>query len=343
MSDSHLHGGANAEFVATEDALWDKAVAAMLPEPVLSWLEHGRTGEQGEEQVSPLAQVWATLMIAQSLDQSRDDNLSSNAEILIRANEFYYRSDSASAFVADGETPLIWVPLAQLYLASLSPRFSNQISRALRRLSVHHFFQGAYRGHVENLLFHPLQNAWLHGQKVQGRKCGFGGVSIRVVDRIEPITPSTEIYRSELQFEGSLNFLEIIVHDDGAGIAAHYRNSRSPDTRSLLDLDPSIEWGWMRSAFERHSTSWFAKAQLDHHASTAFIEHGIGLSAMLAAARHLRAYLEVRCGRLRAYKFFQMGERAMKDHLILPLSSPPPAPPIPGTIIRCFVPLLPRT
>jgi hypothetical protein len=59
---------------------------------------------------------------------------------------------------------------------------------------------------------------------------------------------------------------------------------------------------------------------------------------MLAALRFLGGYLEVRTGRVVAYRYFARSARLAQDSLLLPESADEPGLVMRGTIVRLVVP-----
>jgi hypothetical protein len=254
--------------------------------------------------------------------------------------------DALSA--AERPADFAWRSLYDLSLQQLDERFENIISQMLADAGATEHLTSQRRRRLSYLLFHPLQNALQHASplSIRSGSRGFGGVAIRVVDDIVPATPSSGEYRAALskRFSDQHRFIEITIHDDGQGIAEHYaRLTLITDERnasvSVYSLEPEREWLFLKSAFERHATSRFFRDSVDR-LSGDDVTHspGIGLAAMITAVRILDVYFEVRCGRMRLYRWFRDGERVSQQHLTHPEVPPEPLPLVRGTLIRLFVP-----
>lgn len=100
--------------------------------------------------------------------------------------------------------------------------------------------------------------------------------------------------------------LEMSIFDSGLGYFASY-------TRQALDSSTNLddEWKVMHKCFSRH----FDPAQIDHRQR----QRGMGLYEVLRALQELKGSIEVRTGRLFAYRSFFEGA-------ILPQMRPPSGP-----------------
>lgn len=128
--------------------------------------------------------------------------------------------------IASNIARAVWAPLSSLSVFDRDNKFENSLSRLLsyvgmQRMDVHE------RRYLENLIFQPLQNAWLHGLARDFTK-GFAGCALRVIDRPSPATPSLETYEGLVgrRFSSIRGFLEVLVHDDGPGIGQRFAASR---------------------------------------------------------------------------------------------------------------------
>jgi hypothetical protein len=318
-----------------DEALWDSEAFELPSETVNAWV----AGEVViDTPLSPLAQVLLGLRTAHGGMVRQTPSAVIHAPILTQALRHYTGEGTADAFIhASDESLLLWAPADRFYTTTLSPKFDNQIARMLNRLALLSFFTDLLRRYLINLVFHPLQNTQRHGRKRPVMGSGFAGISMRVTPGIHPFTPSTNQYLKEVVGPEwpDISFLEIIIHDDGLGIAEHYRGSRIVNAHPLLEFDVSREWVWLKRAFERHASSRFFRESVD----SVGYQPGIGLASMLAAAKHLHCFVEVRAGRLRAYQYFGKHEQISKSSLLRPDHVPPPSTYFPGTVIRLLIPL----
>lgn len=233
-----------------------------------------------------------------------------------------------------------WTFLGTLYLATLSPQFDDAVSVLLFLAKGTGRLSALRRQQLNGLLFHPLQNADQHGRNAIPEHT-VAGVSARVIRLDAPETPSLTNYQTSLGStfaEGEGEFLELLVHDNGPGIALHFYNAkRSVDDSDLFDLPLFHEWQKLNGAFERHATS----KPVAFRRSTTQEKRmpGVGLAGMLSAAKQLRAYLELRTGRLRAYQWYREGDSIPDRNLLQPNELPNAAHRIGGTIFRFLVPL----
>jgi hypothetical protein len=283
---------------------------------------------------TPLTQVLLSLRLA-GANGAPARELPPNT-ILREAVQHYARGARPEPFLDEG-LGMLWAPVNRLHTSALNARFSNQVSRMTHRLGAGLAFVHERRSYLENLLFHPLQNAYLHAGRRQGG-LDFAGLSMRRTRTMEPFTASMQEYHHDV-FESSFDvesgFLEVLIHDDGEGIAAHYRNSKVPNARPLAHFHQNREWVWLKRAFERHASSRYFRESVDSEG----YQPGIGLAATLSAVKHLGAYLEVRCGRIRGFQFFPSTMRISRESLLRPDTVPAEGPFFRGTIIRIFVPI----
>lgn len=230
--------------------------------------------------------------------------------------------------------------LGSLYLAKLTAQFDDSVSVLLHYAGATGRLMPVRRQLLNALLFHPLQNADQHGRH-PWREQTFSGVAARIVDGLQPQTPSFTAYRATLgeRFaDGRGAFLEVIVHDNGVGIASHfYEAKRNPTDPNLFSLHPFHEWETLLNAFERHQTS---KPGSFRRATTgADVRPGVGLVGLLSALKQLRAYLELRTGRLRVYQWYRDEDVIPDSQLLKPRGLPVAGLRVPGTIFRLLVPL----
>src|SRR5439155_2749999 len=159
----------------------------------------------------------------------------------------------------------------------------------------------------------------------------------RMVKTIFPLTPSAREYLSATK-PGSAGadrrFLELVIHDDGLGIAPHFYNSkRKLSEPQLTDFDATKEWLWLNLAIELHRSSKTTPPAEPRRTV------GVGLVAMLTALKQLSAFVELRTGRIRAFQWYRTDERVQDRYQLLPKGAPAPAVHLPGTVFRVFVPL----
>jgi len=233
-----------------------------------------------------------------------------------------------------------WITLNALYLASLTPQFDDSISVLLFQAGAAGRLSSLRRQQLNGLLFHPLQNADQHGRQKSPSRT-FSGVSAQIVLHLAPETPSLIEYRRALgeSFAASGDqFLELIVHDNGPGIAFHfYDATREEGNPELIELPLFHEWAKLNGAFERHATS---KPKLFRRSTTrSSMPPGIGLAGMLSAAKQLRAFLELRTGRLRVFQWYREDDSIPDQNLLRPDQLPAAAGRVSGTIFRFLVPL----
>jgi hypothetical protein len=239
-----------------------------------------------------------------------------------------------------GETGRTWAPVGALYLSQLTAQFDDAVSTLLHFAGAIGRFADERRQRLNGLLFHPLQNADQHGRRTRGAP-PFGGIAARIVNGYDAEPPSFVAYRDHLGrrlTRPPTAYLEIVVHDNGVGIARHYYEAKRRQGDPDLEALPLFhEWQTLYSAFERHQSSKpvaFRRATTRPGAGP-----GIGLGGLLHAVKHLRAYLELRTGRLRAFQWFSDDEVIAHTLLLKPAGLPAEAPRLPGTVFRIFVPL----
>jgi hypothetical protein len=242
-----------------------------------------------------------------------------------------------------GSTGQAWTFLTNLYLAQLTARFDDGISVMLRRANATGRLTGTQRQQLNGLLFQPLQNADQHGRNANPQRT-FCGVAARVVDAPIPATPSLAEYLTALEetnapaVRGPTQLLELIVHDNGPGIATHFYNAKRKEGEpDLHTLGVFHEWLFLNQAFERHQTSkpiGFRRATTNRLSIP-----GVGLAGMLSATKQLRAFLELRTGRLRAFQWYREGQVIADQNMLQPNGLPAAAATLPGTVLRFFVPL----
>jgi hypothetical protein len=267
----------------------------------------------------------------------REHETSPNSLII---NKLLQRATTAQTnlLLHHGEDPFSWFPLSSFNLRSLGPSFNESVSVLLKRANAAGMLEDSSRMLLNHLLFHPLQNARQHGILDDPR--GFSGMTVRLVASPAPETTSVSEYLSDLAtHQQTHQFLEIIIHDDGPGIANHYFRAKSAQAgnrvRDIYALDLAREWVTLRSAFERHATSKYFQT-----ASSRLAEPGIGLAALMGSIKWLKAYMELRTGRLRVYRWFRPGDQIHHEDMILPRTLGMPLGALPGTIFRFFIPLV---
>jgi hypothetical protein len=236
-----------------------------------------------------------------------------------------------------------WTGLNALYLTQLTGRFDDSVSVLLYGAQATGRLTAVRRHQLNGLLFHPLQNADQHGRNPDPALT-FAGVSARIVKVAEPKTPSITEYFSSLAdvwpLEGNdpRELLELIVHDNGSGIATHFYNAtREPNDPDLDTLPLFNEWGRLNNAFERHQTS---KPVGFRRATTGTLGMpGVGLAGLLRATKQLRAYFELRTGRLRVFQWYRPTDVIPDQNMLRPPGLPAAAPALASTVFRFFVPL----
>jgi hypothetical protein len=266
------------------------------------------------------------------------DRLATSAPLFAAAIARYYGEEQLALPGITNAPGLSWSPLGSLYLANLTAQFDDSVSVLLHFAGAVGRLEELRRRQLNSLLFHPLQNANQHGRHAT-YEWSFSGVAVRLVQGLNPETPSFAEYRAALgaRFEGSVRFLEVVVHDNGIGIAAHFYDAkRAPEDPDLFALHPFHEWETLRHAFERHQTS---KPASFRRATQPGSMPGVGLVGLLSALKQLRAYLELRTGRLRVFQWYREEDQIPNKDLLQPAGLPAPGPRLSGTTFRMLVPL----
>ena len=235
-----------------------------------------------------------------------------------------------------------WLALGSLPLDEQGPVFAYRIAEALRDVGAVGLLAETPRQHLNNLLFQPLQNALAYGwtKRTAAQQRPFAGLVLRVVDASVLAGASKNAYKKALSPDrATAGFLEAIVHDDGPGIAAHFFAAHQKSQGSLYERDLAWEWTALQHAFERHLSS--RPRYLERRINQQAFEPGIGLFAVLNALKVLDGYMEVRCGRLRLYRFLLNDVHFRVDEPLLHPShfQEKPAPLISGTLLRFLLPL----
>jgi hypothetical protein len=329
-----------------EDGLWDAAVLGPQFDAFSAW----RSGNVNllltpRHELPPLQQVLlanaasATARRARAVDVRMIRRCSDSNPLLSRALEVYV-SPTHAACVLAAEDTYAWSALDDFYLYSLDERFDEGVSLLLHRVGADSAFDDEPRWWLNALLFHALQNARQHGRTNATAACrSFSGIAARIVNEVTPLTPSVSAWldavRPELGGERP-RFLELVIHDDGPGVAAHYYDARTAaGIGAIYDRPLADEWTFLNGAFEHHA----GIRKLRALGTGGEPVHG--LAGMLSAVKRLRGYMELRSGRLRAYRWYRADEAIVNgaQQLLLPGELPAAAPALTGTVVRFFVPL----
>lgn len=258
---------------------------------------------------------------------------------LLRALKRHMEGTPELELLPRDEAGTAWVSLSRFPVSGgLSPVFEETVWSLLDTLPTRGWFkEDSRRRYLVNLLFHPLQNARQHARRDPDGTpvpLAFSGMACQVTERPLVTSPAVREYLDHTAREGQ-RYLELIIHDDGCGIAEHFRRSRDPDVIVSLSQGPvSAEFMWLKYAFERHASSKFLE-----RAERAFAP-GVGLWAMLVALRAVGALLEVRTGRVAAHRYFDPDERLTAASLLLPEVLTDPGMNLRGTILRLLIPRL---
>ncbi len=299
-------------------------------------------------ELSPLPQILLANAIG-NVDMPITSNLHTIGRASSGANSIL--STAIGRYRGEEQLPIPWLTHAPesswaivnaLYLAQLTARFDDSVSVLLHFANATGTLSSLQRQQLNGLLFHPLQNADQHGRHADPKRT-FAGVSARIVSGPEPETPSITEYLAALDAtwparpHSRREMLELIVHDNGLGIAAHFYNAtRKPGDPDFNDLSLFGEWQRLNNAFERHQTS---KRVTFRRATGTLAMPGVGLAGLLNATKQLRAFLELRTGRLRAFQWYRADDVIADRNLLRPDGLPAAAPRLVGTIFRFFVPL----
>jgi hypothetical protein len=280
--------------------------------------------------LTPVQQI--LLANAVSLHQSRPTGINpyvSSNSLLAQAARL--RTEASLETVQEAEYS--WWRTSGLYLRRLDAEFDEVVSRILHSSSAMGRMTEESRVLVNHLLFQPLQNVRDHATT---DPLTFSGISTRIIERPEPLTPSLSTYLEYINPENQRRFfLEVIIHDDGPGIANHYyRSKASGDAFELFSRPLFSEWTYLNAAFERHATS----KRFRQTAST-LEQPGIGLAALLNSVKRTRSYFELRTGRMRVYRWYREDEQIFWGSTLLPKSELQELHHIPGTVFRIFIPL----
>jgi hypothetical protein len=228
----------------------------------------------------------------------------------------------------------LWHPVSFFFLRYLGAEFEDGISLLINRLKLENIDVQTFR-YLCHLFFHPLQNIQQHG--TTGSKPQFAGVLTRVVSEPFPDTPAIAEYRNALGLNHSdQRYLEAIFHDEGLGIAEHYYNSQEDHiSKPFSNLHPFYEWVRLNRAFERHATS----KDFHRRTSSTDMPPGVGLASLMRSLKSLRAFLELRTGRYRVYRWFRETEGIPLSSMLLPIDQPEILSPIRATVLRLFIPI----
>lgn len=259
-----------------------------------------------------------------------------NETPLLRALKRHIEGSPELELLPRDDAGTAWVSLSRFPVSgAMSPLFEETIWRLLDALPVGGWFQEPRRRYLVNLLFHPLQNARQHARRDPNgtpAPLGFSGMACQVTERPLVTSPAAREYLRSKASEGQ-RYLELVIHDDGCGIAEHFRRSRGPGTTPPLSEGPvGAEFLWLKYAFERHASS-----KLLERAEREFTP-GVGLWAMLAALRAVGALLEVRTGRIAAHRYFEPSEQLKSASLLLPEAIAESGINLRGTILRLLIP-----
>jgi hypothetical protein len=320
----------------SESSEWDAAVLGEHYQLVdlLSGSEVGHSFP--ETRLTPLQQVLLINALPRGGNQPLALRAIPSVNSLIR-NAMLLRSMGEQTYLPLQESgeEFTWSPLSTFHLRSLSGAFHENVSVLLHQSGAAKLLQSAQRTVLNSLIFHPLQNARDHGIVNDPR--GFSGISFRIVDRLEPETKAVRTYLNNISGTSVdvRSFLEIVIHDDGLGIANHFYRSKSmPDAPDLFTRPITVEWSRLNQAFERHATSKYFAA-----VTTRLEAPGIGLAALMSSLKRLNVFMELRTGRLRVYRWFMEEEIIPRESMLMPASVAEELPVISGTIFRFFVPL----
>nr|WP_315428417.1 hypothetical protein [uncultured Albidiferax sp.] len=164
----------------------------------------------------------------------------------------------------------------------------------------------ALAGALAVIVAELFENTHLHG-RLDSAKTPVGPDAMRglLFRRISVTLPEHQKL-GRLVAEREVPGLEVSIFDSGLGYYASY-------TRQALDSSTSLdeEWKVMHKCFARH----FDPEQVDHRQR----QRGMGLYEVLRALQELKGSIEVRTGRLFAYRSFFEGA-------ILPQMRPPSGP-----------------
>jgi hypothetical protein len=322
---------------STDDAGWDSAVfGTRLRDDLLKGFSSS-VSQLNSDSLSPLQQA----LIAGRLSDQAIKELHSAS--LANAPVLAHLIPAKGVATEGGESEgFAWMPLTKLSVQSIDTRLEVQIARLIDACRPGSTISGRPLERLVHLVFHPLQNVWQHAREAS-RSGNAGGIAVRLVNEITPLTPSVKEYLSAHRLATDTRFLELVLFDDGDGVALHFhRYSRQRDNQPVDDIysgPVEREWLILKTAFERHSTSKHFQWSVSQSPNDKAFAPGIGLAAMINMTRVLNTYFEIRCGRLRLYRWFEPGERVMAHQLTLPKTPPRAAEVVRGTLIRFLVPI----
>jgi hypothetical protein len=324
------------QLTSDEASGWEEAALGPLFPSYLALLNQGPSELPTikEESLTPLQQVLITNSAGAALASKfpKIGALGSNS-LIENALRFRSGKPQIELLLGTASHAYAWFPLSTFYLRALNEKFADNVSLLLFQSGVARSLSEERRAMLNHLIFHPLQNARDHVFRTYPRV--FSGISARIVQGIEPATSSVLGYVAHTRSKGFTSaYLELVIHDDGPGIAYHYYRSAYPDSEPLYSRPIESEALFLKSAFERHTTSKTFK-----QSTSSLANPGIGLAALLNAVKGLDAYLELRTGRLRVYRWYGDNDPIFGEATFYPDHKPVPLQVLPGTVFRFFIPI----
>lgn len=311
---------------------YDSVILGLDP----SLLRSGKRDVGADE--PPMAQLLALahLSVTQDPATGKAIPLSGIAQLALA----HYAGDPIEAYgweAADG--PCIWRAVPSIPLLALTDPFRAEVLGWTETLGVSVSEEGNLQ-RLCNVLFHPLQNASVWGRipsrRISNPFCGL------LLARRGPGLLGVDSLTAWIAKQAGAEFLEVVVHDHGMGIPAHFGHRFRLDPERIYETEAvGKEWLSLWQAFEKHASS-RDQETLDSPGD----QPGIGLTCMLASLRGLGGFLEVRTGRLVGYRPLDKTDRLGGRDLLWPRVFPENSLDarnaglrIQGTLVRAIIPL----
>jgi hypothetical protein len=300
---------------------------------------------QDPQEPDPLAQIvyCSRMDLSQQARAGLTRVIGSSSHQIVRRALLHYAEPQRSLVpIGPPDASYLWLPLSSFDLSAHSTMFANSLSEALLTLGIHRLIGETRRQHLNNLLFQPLENALFYGskQRVPNQRLSFAGLALRVIVTNDLKLGTLESYRRAIGTAGGADtqFVEAVVHDDGPGIAEHFSVARHASERPVYEEDISIEHIRLLQAFELHMSS--RPSYMERRINQEAFEPGVGLFAVLNGLKMLNGFMDVRCGRIRQYRWLDTSTRfKVSEPLLHPPATPLSGPLIRGTILRFLIPL----